>query len=280
MGLFWRWDFIGAVTALMYSTGIAVMYGGDYKLAAAFYIISISWLTTKTITWETVSWQEKRSTIAALIAVIGLVILAISLGWDGYRFVEIELAPGTVATIDVPKIIQRLSPSPPSEPKPRLKSSQPIQPPPPQIEVTQIAPSYGNLRTRTLQLAEAIKIFVQSSYIEERKIPDFPNLTGEEAISWANHVNFIFKSQIIFDVNSIHDELATRGFKDFNLEETLDVINDRIKLQSNPAWDGHAPIAIQDIQRISDRLFVLGNLVPDQSNNGSVTPSNNQGPSR
>jgi hypothetical protein len=263
-GWFWRWDVISIGSVFMYGLGVSAMYGGDYVLAAAFYVFSILWVTIKTIAWESVERHENRAAVSILMVLVALVVLFGSLGWDEYRFAEVELILSASPAINVPNIMQKFLPLPPLEPtpKPRVKGTHPEQPiasPSP----TQVAPSYGNLKARTITLAQNIKAFVQNRNDEMRKYADYPNLSTDEAKSWSNLANFLFRSEYLPKVISIHDELAGRDFRDSELEETLNRVNHQIELQSDPRWSQNASIYFTDIQKVGERLFLLGNQLPE-----------------
>lgn len=80
-----RWEVVALGSTLVYSAGIAAMYGDDYLVAAALYIAGIGWVTAKTLGWEETRAHRRRGRVSALVLCVGILAIGGSLLWIGHR---------------------------------------------------------------------------------------------------------------------------------------------------------------------------------------------------
>jgi hypothetical protein len=85
MGKLWHWEAIAIGCPAIYGAGIAAMYGDDYLVAAALYLVGIGWLTAKIFTSEEAKIHKKKAGIRLLVVMTSLMLIATSLLWILHR---------------------------------------------------------------------------------------------------------------------------------------------------------------------------------------------------
>jgi acyl carrier protein len=81
----WRWEVIAIGAPFIYAAGVTALYGDDYAVAAAFYLIGIAWPTARILASRETRTHKRKWRVRSLIAVSSLAILAASLAWISHR---------------------------------------------------------------------------------------------------------------------------------------------------------------------------------------------------
>src|SRR6266404_1611795 len=72
----WQWDVTGTVAVLIFGTGVAAMYGGDYILANGLYLAAVLLAALKVIRWEETGrlqrWPKYSAISGTLVLAIGI----------------------------------------------------------------------------------------------------------------------------------------------------------------------------------------------------------------
>jgi len=145
------------------------------------------------------------------------------------------------------------------------------QPPPTTVEV---ATSYGNLKQRTVDLAELLAELVQYRYAWQKKYQTMSTFSKDGKITqagwneWARSNDVNYRHFAADKVKGIHQEFADLHIHDPRLDEILDRDDQNLKEQQElPQMPPQMfYIDIFDIQEIGERLMALANGLP-----GSVT---------
>jgi len=134
----------------------------------------------------------------------------------------------------------------------------------------EIAPSYGNLKQRTVDLAQAVAGLVQHRYDKQKTYLTIPSLSKDGHLTEAGWNEWAFSNDEEFrhfdldKVKAIHEEFVELHIHDRQLEEILDRDDKNIKARQEvpqlPPEFGY--ISIFDMQTIGERLMFLANELP------------------
>jgi hypothetical protein len=156
------------------------------------------------------------------------------------------------------------------------------QPAPPKkteaITPVEIAPAYGNLKPRCVELSDGIAEFVRhrNDQLQNEKLYPKP-LTQERADEWQRSNDSGFRTSFMEQVKTLHDDLARVNLRDSKLDGILKSDQDlqetvRLRMQSFPGQQpkGMGWIQITQIARIGERLAVLAKQIPSHKNSSGA----------
>jgi hypothetical protein len=130
----------------------------------------------------------------------------------------------------------------------------------------EIAPVYGNLKQRCINLSGEIAQLVQHRTDQINNGQMYPRpLTEERYLTWLKSNDTEFRHNYVPDAEAMRDELSALHIKDERLDQILDEdLDNRRLLQSRPqlSENNFGLMGVYDFQVIGERLGVLCNQLP------------------
>jgi hypothetical protein len=129
---------------------------------------------------------------------------------------------------------------------------------------TTTSPSFGNLKKRTLDLADMIDAFVKRRLDAQKMYYHHQPLTEEEDLTWEKSNDVEFQQYYWDQLKSIHDDLARLNFEDTSLNEIIKSYDDRLRqrrFEAEEFWWG-TYMRLDELQSISQRLRFLASQLP------------------
>ncbi len=102
------WPVVGVGAPLLFTLGVAAMFGDQYRIAAIFYFASMVVVTAKVLTWEDARRAQgkvKRAGVSILVVVAAMAAFWACLWWIDHRKDQVASSADQIAD----KVIQRLA---------------------------------------------------------------------------------------------------------------------------------------------------------------------------
>jgi hypothetical protein len=75
----WSWPVVNVVVPLIYGLGVAALFGDEYVVSAILFLVALTWLTTKFVTWEETRKHEHGKLIRFIFLCLGASAFLLSL---------------------------------------------------------------------------------------------------------------------------------------------------------------------------------------------------------
>lgn len=260
------WTVVGIIAPLSVGLGYAAvgLAPPDFRFAKGCFWFSVLLLGVMDVVWSigtehSIFW---RVVVSGLIGAVIFILLP-----EGLRFVARREFPNRLVAPPQPGPVPaaRLT-KPEPEPTlvtkpepPRADHPKPKPEPPPAIA---IAPSFGNLQGRALELANDLDVFVQQRKDQFLKIPS-PQ-PQQDVETWAYSTDGVFRIKYWNRVMSVHDDFAKLNFRDEGLDETISDYSRSLQERTPRREEEKLThyIDIPEIQSIAERLRVLATQLP------------------
>ncbi len=269
----WRWGVVGILSSLIWGSGVAAMYGDDYKISVGLYFFGIALFVAKFLSWEENRKLPllKRWIASISIFVVGSALFVGSLWWIQVRRSDVASAKA----INVqPKAasIPVVSPSTELNKHGKKINNSKSQP---QV-IVQTAQTFGNLKGRAVALSQKIMNDLwlhgwQGGQKPPWNFPTTPMPTApEERAQWYSARSNDFRWESLEEVIDIRNEFAQLHIRDEELEKSLKYVGlteqgnneqekEQIKVLCQPF--GNSTIPPMSIEQIAERLLVMADQI-------------------
>jgi hypothetical protein len=267
-----RWDWQTLV--FVFGTG-GFLVVGEYALAVISFFLAGFGLTSRIVHNDSTSrWRKLLGSAFIVIIFAGAVYIVNDIrGSQPWSHLEklIGNPNAAIQTIDVHAVLsQHLKPPEPPEfalvktptPKPKnptTPASKPSEPPP---TIIQTAPTYGNLKQRTIDLAnEIVSDLYSNGWPLPRGVEPWPGIRPmptdpKERNRWVHYRSGSFRWKCFKHVVAIRDEFAQLHIHDDDLDQFIEREQNYARdLGSNfPTWPDIFPMEIEEVARWLVRL--------------------------
>jgi chorismate mutase len=86
----WQWPVVGAIVLFVYGLGVAAMYGDQYTIANALYLVAVALLTVRALTWEETRQMKGRPLASVVIIIVSAALFWLSVDWTSSRALQAQ----------------------------------------------------------------------------------------------------------------------------------------------------------------------------------------------
>jgi hypothetical protein len=291
---FWKWSATWPWYSGLLATGFSIIALNEYAIGVFLALLSAFGLVSKLLQWKDQrTFLAGHKTASKIVGSIGIVLGFIAFAfivndergskpWSHLQVPAEKFLASYLLTDDalqVPALPKKFRPpiGPPIEKTARTYANatpgaaHKIQLP----SVIQVTPSYGNLKQRTLQLADRIDKNIKHRNDQLETFYKSPtsgyskdgNVTRQGYEEWMRSNDAEYRHCCLAEVQTIHDEFVSHDFRDTQLDQ---ILNEEQEI--NEAFRGGAispkqriPIRIEEMKEVSESLRVLANQLPSTS---------------